>query len=347
MSRSRTRLATRVVLAFAFLIVLATPASAAERVTFSKSSSPFNVTVGLPVAYPVTVTNTGGSTINHITITGHIDPAFELLFSTPSSACSVNDDGDPVCNFDQLQAGKPAPQVIFYYLVPDTVVHQVTGDTYTFNATATVGEGPNDNPNASHQDTYVSAGVTTIVRAVNADFVSGHAVPGIETFSTGGIDCAGAGLPADCNEGLAILGTTNKHGTSVTVPQIAEVTVADLPPTNTANTCPPTIKTCFGAGSSISVAGGASIASGITVTMRWDLSELPSGMTWQKLNVIHIFDTPTNIDNDPELETFALITDACANAQDRHCFLVEPFKLGDKDIQATFILPFNGVSRGW
>ena len=24
-----------------------------------------------------------------------------------------------------------------------------------------------------------------------------------------------------------------------------------------------------------------------------------------------------------------------------------PFKLGDKDIQATFRIPFNGVSKGW
>jgi len=345
MSHSRTRLATNFATAFVFLIVLATPASAAERITFSTSSSPFHVTVGKPVAYPVTVTNTSGSTINHITITGHIDPAFELLFSTPSDACEVNADGDPVCNFNQLQAGRPAPQVIFYYLAPGTVAHPATGDTYTFTATATVGEGASDNPNASHQDTFVSAGVTTIVRSLNADFVSGHAVPGIETFSTGGIDCAGAGLPADCNAGLAVLGTTNKHGTSVTVPEIAEVTVEDQAPG--ATSCPATIKTCFGAGSSISVADGASIADGIVVTMRWDLSELPSGMTWQKLNVIHIFDTPTNIDNDPELETFALITDACADAEDRHCFVVEPFKLGDKDIQATFILPFNGVSKGW
>jgi hypothetical protein len=345
MSRNHARLATRVAMAFVFLIAMATPASAAERITFSTSSSPFNVTVGLPVAYPVTVTNSSGSTINHITVTGHIDPAFELLFVTPSDACGVNANGDPVCAFDQLQAGKPAPQVIFYYLVPDAVDDAVNGDEYDFTATATVGEGPNDNPNASHQDTFVSAGVTTIVKSLNKDFVSGHAVPGIETFSTGGIDCAGAGLPTDCNDGLAILGTTNKHGTSVTVPQIAEVSVEDEAPGTTS--CPPTIKTCFGAGSSISVADGAPIASGITVTMRWDLSELPSGMTWQKLNVIHIFDTPTNIDDDPELETFALITDACADAADRHCFLVEPFKLGDKDIQATFILPFNGVSKGW
>jgi hypothetical protein len=344
MSRSRARLATRVALAFVFLLVLATPASAAERITFSTSSSPFNVTVAKPVAYPVTVTNSGGSTINHITITGHIDPAFEPLFSTPSAACDVNDAGDPVCAFDQIPAGQSAPQVIFYYLVPDTVANEAAGDTYVFTATATVGEGPSDNPNASHQDTFVSLGVTTIVKSLNKDFVSGHAVPGIETFSTGGIDCVGAGLPADCNAGLATLGTTNKHGTSVTVPQIAEVTVEDVAPSNN---CPSTIKTCFGAGSSISVADGASIADGISVTMRWDISELPSGMTWQKLNVIHIFDTPTNIDEDPELEMFGLITDACVDADDRHCFTVEPFKLGDKDIQATFILPFNGVSKGW
>jgi hypothetical protein len=344
MSRIRSRLASRAVLAFAFLFVLVTPAAAVDRVTFSTTSSPLNVTVSKPVAYPVTITNTGGSTINHITLTGHIDPVFELLFATPTDACSENADGDPVCEFDQLAAGQPAPQVIFYYLVPDDVTDEVNGDAYVFTATATVGEGPNDNPNAAHEDTYVSAGVTTIVKSLNQDLVSGHAVPGIETFSTGGIDCAGAGLPATCNDGLAVLGTTNRHGTSVTVPEIAEVIVQDVAP---ANTCPATITTCFGAGSKLSVAGGLPIADGIEVTMRWDITELPSGMTWQKLNVIHLFDVPTNIDDDAELETFALITDACADADDRHCFTVEPFKLGDKDIQATFLLPFNGVSKGW
>lgn len=344
MSRIRSRLASRAVLAAVLLIVLVTPASAADRITFSTTSSPLNVTVSKPVAYPVTITNSGGSTINHITLTGHIDPAFELLFSTPTDACGVNDDGDPVCDFDQLPAGQAAPRVIFYYLVPEDVTDEVNGDAYVFTATATVGEGPNDNPNAAHQDTYVAAGVTTIVKAINQDRVSGHAVPGIETFSTGGIDCTRAGLPATCNDGLAVLGTTNKHGTSVTVPDIAEVIVEDV---TTGPACPATITTCFGAGSKLSVAGGAPIADGISVTMRWDVSELPPGMTWQKLNVIHIFDQPTNIDDDPELETFALITDACADAADRHCFTVEPFKLGDKDIQATFLLPFNGVSKGW
>ena len=344
MSRPRARLTSHVALAFALLLVLVTPASAADRITFSTSSSPLNVTVSRPVAYPVTVTNSGGSTINHITLTGHIDPAFDLLFATPTDACSENDDGDPVCEFDQLPAGQPAPQVIFYYLVPDDVTDEINGDSYVFTATATVGEGPNDNPNAAHQDTYVSAGVTTIVKSLNQDLVSGHAVPGIQTFSTGGIDCAGAGLPATCNDGLAVLGTTNKHGTSITVPQIAEVIVEDVTP---GAACPATITTCFGAGSKLSVANGLPIADGIEVTMRWDVSELSNGMTARKLNVIHIFDQPTNIDDDAELETFALITDACADADDRHCFTVEPFKLGDKDIQATFLLPFNGVSKGW
>ena len=64
-------------------------------------------------------------------------------------------------------------------------------------------------------------------------------------------------------------------------------------------------------------------------------------MTADKLDVIHLFGRTVNG------KTYALITDLCTSVTDTHCFVVVPFKLADKDIQATFRLPFNGVSKGW
>ena len=63
------------------------------------------------------------------------------------------------------------------------------------------------------------------------------------------------------------LGDRNRHGTAVTVPVNAEVTASDVAP---AADCPAAVTTCFGYGSSLSIANGANIPGGIVVTMRWD-----------------------------------------------------------------------------
>jgi len=77
--------------------------------------------------------------------------------------------------------------------------------------------------------------------------------------------------------------------------------------------------------------------------MRWDALDLPSGVNASNLNVIHLFNLGRTLNG----KTYALITDLCTSPEQTHCFVVEPFKLSDKDIQATFRLPFNGVSKGW
>jgi hypothetical protein len=128
----------------------------------------------------------------------------------------------------------------------------------------------------------------------------------------------------------------------VTVPSNAEVTVADLPPNDPAVACPTTIAaTCFGWGSSLSVAQGATVPGGILVTMRWDISELPKGMTPQKLRIAHLLGG----------QDFEAVNAACVYAAgvptNIPCIAVAPYRLADKDIQASFYLLFNRVSRGY
>ena len=171
----------------------------------------------------------------------------------------------------------------------------------------------------------------TQVRAVDDDFVAGQSLAGGRSFSTGGIDCARAALPAACNDAAFSVGPNNPHGTAVVVPVNAEVTASDVLPEND---CPAALTTCFGHGSRLSIANGAVISGGILVTMRWDETDLLNGVTPSKLNVIHLFD-PGKVFNG---KSYALITDLCTSQTQTHCFVVEPFKLGDRDIQATFRL---------
>jgi uncharacterized repeat protein (TIGR01451 family) len=334
MVRSRaSRIFARLALALGLALATVTPVAASDITATVVTSSPLAVTVGKPVAYPVTVTNSGKNTLNSIVVTGLAASGFTYLSSTPANACSQT---QAVCTFRQLASGKSLPPIVFYYRVPTAPA------LYPFTVQVTVAEGGTDNSDdtANNTDTFLSNTISTDARALNNDFVAGHSLAGGRSFSTGGIDCAGAGLPATCNDTAVPLGSENRHGTAVTVPVNAEVTASDVAP---AADCPAAVTTCFGYGSRLSIAGGVNISGGILVTMRWDASDLPSGMTPGKLKVIHLFDPGRTLNG----KTYALITDLCTSAAQTHCFVVAPFKLSDKDIQATFRLPFNGVSKGW
>jgi uncharacterized repeat protein (TIGR01451 family) len=335
----------RLALALGLALALTTPVTAAAPVADYNitatvaTSSPVVATVGKPVAFPVTVKNTGKNTLNSIVVTGLAAPGFTFLSSTPAATTSTDgcSQTQPVCTFRQLASDKSLPSIVFYYRVP------TTADTYPFTVEVKVSEGGKDNSDGTSNniDTFTSNTISTEVRAFSQDFVAGHSLAGGRSFSTGGIDCAGAGLPATCNDTAVTLGLNNKHGTAVTVPVNAEVTASDVGPE--VGTCPSAVTTCFGYGSQLSIANGVDISGGIVVTMRWDALDLPSGVNASNLNVIHLFNLGRTLNG----KTYALITDLCTSPEQTHCFVVEPFKLSDKDIQATFRLPFNGVSKGW
>lgn len=320
MSRSRASLsAIRVALALLVLLASVAPVSARDMSVVVTTSSPRTVTAGYPVAYPVSATNTGKSTLNHVRMTGNAPASFTYLGAEPAASCSQT---VAECVFGQVPAGAPLPAVIFYYRVPTTV------GSYAFTATTIVNEGTGDNSDDNSQaaDAFTSTPVVTNVVPVSTDFVSGHSIPGTRTFSTG----------------LTNLGLTNQHGSQVVIGTNAEVTVADLPPASIALPCPAVAPTCFGWGTSLDVAQGNPIASGIEVTVRWDASELPNGMTAQKLKIIHLFTGGG----------YELVSNACTFGTNGlptnlPCVKVAPFKFSDKDIQATILLLSNGVVRGW
>jgi len=329
------RFPTRAALVVILLLTSALPVSASSVTTVVTASSPLLVTAGLPVAYPVSVTNSGNNTLNHVTITGIADSAFEYVGALPDGVCS---DAEPLCDLGQLASGVEVPEIVMYFTVPQTP------GLYDFKVRTTVSEGDRDNSDGKggNQDTFVSNIVATDVRAPNPNFVSGHSLAGVRTFTTGGIDCARLGLPSNCEPGTAPLDKVNQHGTRVNVPINAAVTIADLPPGHPEADCPAEIAaTCFGWGSSFSVADGATVPGGIQVTMRWDASELPKGMTARKLRIAHLLGNGD----------YAPVKVACAFdggvPTNMPCISVKPFTLRDKDIQATFYLASNRVSRGY
>jgi hypothetical protein len=251
---SALRRSSRVLLAATLVLGLASPATAASpMIEIDIASSPVSVTVGLPVAYPVVITNRSANTLNHASVTATVTDGLTFLGST----C-----GSPTCDIGQMASGADF-SATFYYDTPTTPGQE------QFTATVTVSEGPTDNPAASHDDTFFRE-VPTQVIAFSQDLVRGHSFGTERLFDTG--------------IGNAV-SPTNPHGTSAFVPTNAEVLVRDDPPGTF--TCPTAVAaSCFGWVSSLFVGG----AEGVRVTSRWDYSDLPPGMTDKKLRVYHVLD---------------------------------------------------------
>jgi hypothetical protein len=335
------RIPTRAALVGILLATSIAPVSGGSpTVTVTTTASPTSVTVDHAIGYIVKVANEGNNTLNHATLTGEM----QTLAGQPmnlfgylgaytgaelASGCSQPPATAATCDFGQLPARTSAPDVTFYYQAPG-LVH---AGAYNFLPVVTVGEGGNDSGSASHVDTFPNppAPIRTEVLDTQQDLVRGHAILGFREFNTG----------------IDSITIDNPHGTKVRIPTAnAEVTVKDLDPDDpefaAEMACPAEIAaTCFGWGSSLSVADGATVPGGIQVTMRWDASELPKGMTAKKLRIAHLLGNGD----------YEQVRDACVFAggvpTNMPCISVAPFTLRDKDIQATFYLASNRVSRGY
>ena len=334
MFRARaTRLATRVPLAAILMLAVATPALATHpTVIVDATSSPASVTVRLPVAYPVTVTNPGRSTLNHLKLEGKTSVPMTYLGAEPAQACSQT---VPICALPQLKKGKSVTAT-FYFAAP------ATAGTITFNAVVTINGGGGSHRGGGHSQTFVDSVQTTIL-APNPDLVSGHSTPRLRSFSTG----------------LTNLDEDNQHGTTALLSTNTSVTLEDVPPGEIDLDCPYAIADdCFGSGSSLSIGNGASFPKGIKVTVRWDASELPSEDGYPSvsayshdhddddfgaddLDLVHLFDGGG----------YELIEDACSFHHgvptNMPCLAGGPIELRDGDIQASMFLEHNGLVRGW
>lgn len=293
------------------------------------ASQPTEVTAGLPVGYPVTVSNNGNSTVNHATLAGQLtagaepDPAAaptgvpvgSFNTSYPAGACSAA----AVCDIGTLAAGA-SYTVVFVYNAP------VSTGAMTFTATFIGGEGTSDSEGpASHQDTFRDHVVTTVL-ATSLDVTHQYALNSGSTVSTGIGDEVTA---------------SNKHGTQVVVPATArgiETIVEDIP-ANAAVACTGEIaEDCFGDASHLAIGDGFVFSSPLRVTIRFDESQLPNGMTDKKLRAAHIFDDGS---------THA-ITTLCGSetVPEDGCYF-PAVKLADKDLSITVLVWHNGNIRGW
>lgn len=335
MVRSRaSRLSTRAALVAVLLLTTVAPVSGASpKVSVVTTATPTSVTVGHAIGYVVNVSNDSTNTLNHVTLEGEMqtpDGSPTALFTylgaytgdQRAPECTQPPASAAFCDFGQLAANTPAPEITFYYRAPAAP----NDGTYQFLPVVRVGEGGNDSGNASHVDTFPNplVPIVTDVLAAQQDFVRGHAIQDLRNFTTG----------------LLSLGRSNPHGTTVRLPSAnAEVTVADLNPNHPDVACPAAISaTCFGWGSSITVPyEGGLVPGGIEVTMRWDYSQLPSGMTTRKLRVAHLLGNGE----------YQQVQGLCSQGAPLPCFTVAPFKLADKDIQASFLLASNRITRGY
>jgi uncharacterized repeat protein (TIGR01451 family) len=318
MNRPRApRVATRFALALIIMLAGAGPVSARTVDVVVHTSSPTVVTAGYPVAYPVTAQNVGKNTLNSVVLSGVAPDTFTYL-SASSPACSAT---EAVCVFGQVPSGASLPAVTFYYLVPEA-----PGD-YQFRAVVTVNEGDADRSDDKSVagDSFSSDPVDTKVVAFSNDFVSGYSLAGVRRmFSTG----------------LTNLGPTNQHGSSVTVPSDAEVRVADVPPLAIDVPCPTVAASCFGWATSLEIGDGTEFPAGIEVTIQWDASQLPPGMTDRKLRIVHFDEDGYELVSEP-----CTFTDGLPDTLP--CIKSAPQKQPDKDIKATILLLHNGFVRGW
>lgn len=314
MHRRSPYAAARVALALGFLLsaLSAVPAGAVSpSVTLTTQASPLEVTVNLPIAYVVSIYNGSNNALKNVRITGQPSIALTPLGAEPATNCV-----DGVCTLNGLPSGETRA-VTFYYLAP------ASPQSFTFTALANF-DGQTSSSPASYQNTS-AVPVTTQVLDVNQDLVKGHAFSEYDTFTTG----------------IGPLGATNRHGTEVVLTDTAEVTVRDLSVAAAdayANCLVLLGAPCFGEASELSINGGEPVSGGLRVTIRWDFSDLPKGMTEKKIRIVHFLDGGVAVES---------VTQQCGAATPAPCLAGPVVRLGDKDIQAVVILPSNGVIRGW
>jgi len=325
-----SRIVVRAALAALLVSTLSAPVSAggaSVNVTIT-TSSPAHVTIGKVVAYPITVQNIGKNTLNTVFVSGEEPAGFTYLGAAPST-CSQTTDS---CSLGQIPSGAPASTVTFYYRVTSAVAP----GTYQYIAHVDTSEGTTDNSDGTSNNVdHWSDDIVTIVSTATNNFVAGHAVINLNTITDNTF-----------TTGLDTLSATNKHGTTLVLRSFTEATVRDITAAQAdafANCQTLFSSVCFGEASQLQIGTGGPVTGGVQVTMRWDYSDQPNGMTEKKIHIVHIFDGGTS---------FEQVTNQCTfgtgpTPTNMPCLQGAPIRLADKDIQATMWWNRNGIGRGW
>jgi uncharacterized repeat protein (TIGR01451 family) len=151
--------------------------AAAPALTITKTSTPTAVTRGYNVLYTITVTS-GSTTANHVTVsdpaTGESLPAGTKFVkaTTDTGTCpAVTASTTSVtCDLGSLTAGQVAKVKVVL-----TIPASLTGNSFTNTASAKLNEGVNDQqPQASHLDTFTTSVDTNVVAAGDKNQASGY-----------------------------------------------------------------------------------------------------------------------------------------------------------------------------
>lgn len=319
--RAISRVAFAAILGVLMPVALAVPVLAASpnvQVAVSASPSP-SVSPGKAVLFIVDVTYTGSSTVNHVNAASSAPGGTFLKSWVDGVACNAES-----CSLGSLSGGGDTARLLFLYQAG------AEGTAVTDTVTVTTGEGPNDSPNASHQDTFTNFASVTVENNVDL---------GVATLLP---ESVLAGL-ATVDTGLTGLGTANPHGTQLTFPGAAAqgtlATIKDVAGAGAA--CPASFKSaskCFGQGSDLSVLGGADVSPYLKVTVAWSAGELPNGVSEKTIQIVHIFGNTSQV-----------ISKACSSATPAASEL--PCRtagtLDGTTVLVTLYLKHNGLIKGW
>jgi hypothetical protein len=326
------RLGSVLVASATLLAMSAIPLAAVNvpELSVSIASSPVQVTRGLPVAYVVNITSGASNTVNHATLQADTPPGLTYNRGlTTQGTCNAAPGVNAACDLETFPGGTAATVILIYDTSPTLPI-----GSFNFTATASWGEGPNDQPQAANQDTDEAIAVTQVL-AASDDFTIGYIVPEGDVITTGGLFGATALSPA------------NPQGTQATVPDTAQGVPASVGEfaDPTGQYCPPPFSDdCFGQVSAVFVGDGIVLDPYLIVQVRFDYSAAPRGLNDRKLVIIHWFDPYPDAGAE---EITTICSDTTPDTNELPCRLPAQ-RMDDRDWLVTIYLESNGfiIGRG-
>jgi hypothetical protein len=309
------------------------------------------------IAFPVQIANTGGQTVNHVVVLGgaaamgpsnplspppagpSLPAGFGFATILGSNACTISTAGDSfTCAIGQLSAGA-APILLTVVMSVPTAAN---APSLPANIRAWVSAQLNEGSSTSgtNTDTFYAAG-TFALKSSTQDYVQTYIRP------TGGTSTTDDALSATGTNPVStkaqIGHTPDPSGDNVQINETGNGT--DLDTTCTSN--PKVV--CFGQASVVHVLQAAnidipnpsaetfSLANPLKLEFRWDASILPSGVTVQKIQIVHIADGQT---------TGSIISNFCKSnppgPNDTLPCRLPAVKYSDKDLGITVYSDSNG-----
>jgi uncharacterized repeat protein (TIGR01451 family) len=323
------RLAISAVLLTCLSLLLGTavPAAAESSIVVDIASSPILVTRGNAVSYVVSVRNTGGNAVNHVTLESDTPPGYTYVHTlTNKGTCNGAPASEPFCDLGKFIPGTQAVAVLIFNVAPTAQLR-----TFDFEVVVHAGEGTNDQTHSAHTDTFRDTAPTTVL-AMNQNFTTHYIVPQGDDITTGGLS------------GATALSASNPQGTRAIVPSTPMGVPASVRETGGPNSnCPPAFAgRCFGQSSTVSVGNGAVLSPYLRVEVRFDKSVVPYWLTDHKLVIIHWFDPVPSAGFE---QITRICSDSTPKAWELPCRLHAQVK-PDGDWFVTVFMRSNGTIKG-